>query len=67
MVMALLAVKRELTAQGRNLNQIAHSHNSNLHDLAETNSKLGTIARSLLKTHEAVSAALSWGKKYPTD
>ncbi len=31
MVMALLADKRELPAQGRNLNQIADSHNSNIH------------------------------------
>jgi hypothetical protein len=65
MVMALLAVKRELTAQGRNLNQIAHSHNTNIHSEAETNSMLGVITRSLLKAHEAVSSALTWGKEYP--
>ena len=65
MVLALLAVKRELTAQGRNLNQIARTHNSNIHSEAETNSMLGMIARSLLKAHEAVSAALSWGREYP--
>lgn len=65
MVIALLAVKRELTAQGRNLNQIAHQHNSNIHTEAETNSVLGVIARSLLKAHEAVGAALTWGRKYP--
>ena len=65
MVLALLAVKRELTAQGRNLNQIAHSHNSSMHSEAETDSMLGVIARSLLKAHEAVNAALTWGKIYP--
>ena len=67
MVMALLAVRWELTAQGRNLNQIAHSHNSNLHSEAETNSMLGVIARSLLKAHDAVGAALTWGQEYPND
>lgn len=65
MVMALLAVKRELTAQGRNLNQIAHRHNSNMLKEAETNSMLGVIAQSLLKAHEAVGTALSWGREYP--
>jgi len=65
MVMALLTVKRELTAQGRNLNQIAHSHNSNIHTEAETNSMLGIIARPMLKALDAVDAALSWGKTYP--
>ncbi len=67
MVMALLAVKYELTAQGRNLNQIAHSLNSDLHSETETDSMLGVIARSLLKAHEAVSAALACGKEYPED
>lgn len=65
MVMALLAVKMELTAQGRNLNQIAHLHNSNIHSEAETNSMLGMIACSLFKAHDAVGAALTWGKEYP--
>ena len=67
MVMALLAVKRELTAQGCNLNQIAHAHNSNIHSEAETDSMLGVIAQSLLKAHTAINTALAWGKKYPND
>lgn len=67
MVMALLAVKSELTVQGNNLNQIAHSHNTNLHSVAETDTILGTIARSLLKVHQTVNAALTWGEKYPKD
>lgn len=65
MVIALLAVKRELTAQGCNLDQIARKHNSNIH--SETDSMLGSISRSLLKAHEAVGAALTWGKEYPED
>ncbi len=65
MVLALLAVRWELTAQGRNLNQIAHRLNSDIHSEAETNSMLGVIARSLLKAHEAVGAALTWGREYP--
>ena len=65
MVMALLAVKRELTAQGRNLNQIAHRHNSSLVKEAETNSMLGILAMSMINAHDAVGKALAWGKEYP--
>ena len=65
MEMGLLAVKYELTAQGRNLNQIAHRLNSDIHSEAETNSMLGVIVRSLLKAHDAVGAALTWGREYP--
>ena len=54
MVMALLSGKRELMAHDRNLNQIAHQHNTNSHSAAETDSLLDSIARSLIKAHDAV-------------
>ncbi len=58
----LLKLNRELTAQGNNLNQIAYHLNSGKSSPVEGNSLLAMISRSMLQTHKAVRAALSWGK-----
>jgi len=59
---ALLGLNRELTAQGNNLNQIARRVNGEGATEAQADSLLGMIARSMLRTHRAVRAALAWGK-----
>ena len=59
---ALLDLNRELTAQGNNLNQIARKVNGQQATESQADSLLGLIARSMLRTHRAVRAALSWGK-----
>jgi hypothetical protein len=62
LVKALLKLNRELTAQGNNLNQIAHHMNSREILPSQGESLLGIISRSMLQTHKAVRAALSQGK-----
>lgn len=62
LIKILLKIKRELTAQGNNLNQIAHLRNGGRITADEADGLLGQIARSLLQTHKAVRDALSWGK-----
>ena len=59
---AILKLNRELTAQGNNLNQIAHHLNSGQSLPAEGSSLLAIISRSMLQTHKAVRDALSRGK-----
>jgi hypothetical protein len=59
---ALLAIKRELTAQGNNLNQIARLGNSGKITQIEGESMLAQIARSHLRTHREIMKALACGK-----
>jgi len=63
LVRALMALNRELTAQGNNLNQIAHQRNATLITDAQADSMLDILGRSLLRTHTAVRDALSHGMK----
>ena len=60
---ALLATNRELTGQGRNLNQIAKLRNGGKASIAEEDGMLGVLARSMLPTHKAVRDALIRGKE----
>jgi hypothetical protein len=62
LVRALLALSRELTAQGNNINQIAKHMNGGKASPAEAEGLLGAIARSMLMTHKAVRVALSQGR-----
>jgi hypothetical protein len=61
LVRALMALNRELTAQGNNINQIAHQRNASLITDAQADSMLDILGRSLLRTHTAVRDALSHG------
>lgn len=63
LVRALLALNRELTAQGNNLNQIAKHLNGGRATEAEAETMLGIIARSMLKTHKAIRTALAKGRE----
>jgi len=63
---ALLALNRELTAQGNNLNQIAKHHNSVPTTPSQTEAMLDVIGRSMLRTHKAVREALVHGKPEPS-
>jgi Bacterial mobilisation protein (MobC) len=62
LIKALLKLNKELTAQGNNLNQIAHHMNSGEVLPSQGESLLGIISRSMLQTHKAIRAALSQGK-----
>ena len=65
LVRALLDVRRELTAQGNNLNQIAKQTNTGAASAAEAEGMVGIVARSILQTQKTVRAALSQGKEMP--
>lgn len=60
---ALLALNKELTSQGNNLNQIAKHMNGGKASLTEAEGMLGVLARSMLGTHSAIRRALSHGKE----
>jgi hypothetical protein len=59
---ALLAVNRELTAQGNNLNQIAKQLNAEAITKTQGESMLDILGRSMLRTHKAIRQALPPGK-----
>jgi hypothetical protein len=63
LVRALLALNRELTAQGNNVNQIAKHLNGGKASLTEGEGMVGMIGRSILRTLKAVRAALAHGKE----
>lgn len=54
----LLDLNRELTAQGRNLNQIAKQLNSGQATAPEAEMMIDVLSRSLLRTHQCVRKAL---------
>jgi hypothetical protein len=60
---ALLALNKELTSQGNNLNQLAKQMNGGKASPAEADGALGVLARSMLGTHRAIRQALSYGKE----
>ena len=62
---ALLAVYRELTAQGNNINQIARFVNSGQTTPVTGAEMVSNIALSVMKTHQAVRIALVQGKEMP--
>jgi hypothetical protein len=60
---ALLAANKELTAQGRNLNQIAKHLNQGTASKEQGGGLLAILARSLLRAHQAIRKALAGGKE----
>lgn len=60
---ALLALNKELTSQGNNLNQLAKQMNGGKASVTEAEGVLGVLARSMLGTHRAIRQALSRGKE----
>lgn len=64
-VLAMLALYRELAAQGNNLNQLARQRNANQISAEQADSMLDILGRSLLQTHRAVRHALTQGQPEP--
>jgi hypothetical protein len=65
LVRALLALNRELTAQGNNLNQIAKHLNGGTASPTEGECMVGMVGRSILRTLKAVRLALTHGAPAP--